>query len=52
MASNLTKQEKIEKQDQLVNKMLWIPLVLLLGFVPLIMRMLVVNPTDESVLMP
>ena len=49
MASNLTKQEKIEKQDQLVNKILWIPLVLLLGFVPLIMRMLVINPTDESV---
>lgn len=49
MASNLTKQEKIEKQDQLVNKMLWIPLVLLLGFVPLIMRMLVINPTDETV---
>ena len=49
MASNLTKQEKIEKQDQLVNKMLWIPLVLLLGFVPLIMRMLVINPTDEAV---
>ena len=49
MASNLTKQEKIEKQDQLVSKMLWIPLVLLLGFVPLIMRMLVINPTDEAV---
>ena len=50
MASNLTKQEKVEKQDQLVNKILWIPLVLLLGFVPLIMRMLVINPTDESVI--
>lgn len=50
MASNLTKQEEIEKQDQLVSKILWIPLVLLLGFVPLIMRMLVVNPTDESVI--
>ena len=50
MTSNLTKQEKIEKQDQRINKILWIPLVLLLGFVPLIMRMLVINPTDESVI--
>lgn len=50
MASNLTKQEKIEKQDRLVNKILWIPLVLLLGFVPLIMRMLVINPVDKSVI--
>ena len=50
MGTNLTKQEKIEKQERLVSRILWIPLILLLGFVPLIMRMLVINPTDEAVI--
>ncbi len=34
----INKQEKLEKQNKLVNKLMFIPIVLLLAIVPLIMR--------------
>ena len=46
MTSNLSKQEKLAKQEALANKIMMIPIVLLLAIVPLIIRVLVVYPTD------
>lgn len=48
MEGNLTKQEKLERQERKVNLMMWVPIIVLLSIVPLIVRMLVIYP-DQSV---
>lgn len=49
MADNLSKQEKQERKDNLVNKILWIPIFILLAIIPLIIHAAVVYPTSEVV---
>lgn len=48
MGSELTRQEKIEKQEQLISKIMWMPIFILLGIVPLIMKMIIIYPKDEK----
>ncbi len=48
MGSELTRQEKIEKQEQLISKIMWVPIFILLGIVPLIMKMIIIYPKDEK----
>ena len=50
MGSELTRKEKIEKQEQLINKIMWLPVFIILGIVPLIMRILIISPKDEKVI--
>lgn len=48
MGSELTRQEKIEKREQLISKIMWVPIFILLGIVPLIMKMIIIYPKDEK----
>ena len=49
MASNAEKQRKIEQRDNLVNKILWIPIVILVAVIPLIMYSALIYPSDAKV---
>ena len=49
MASNAEKQRKIEQRDNLVNKILWIPIVILVTVIPLIMYSALIYPSDAKV---
>lgn len=47
MEGNLTPQEKIERQKYQINRLMWLPIMLLLGIIPLIVRMLVIYPDAQ-----
>lgn len=42
----ITQKEQVEKKQQLANKFMFIPIICLLGIIPLIVRMVYVNPKD------
>ena len=44
MTANLSKQEKMERKEEMTSKILWIPIILLLVIVPLIMHVAIVYP--------
>lgn len=46
--SNLAIQEKKERHDNMINKLMWLPLCILLGIVPLIVKMVLFNTELSS----
>lgn len=45
--ASLTKEEKREKREKLFNNIMWVPLCILLGIVPLIVKMVLFYPTGR-----
>ena len=46
ITASIKKKEKQEKQEQLINKVMWIPLIILIAIVPLIVKMVLIYPQD------
>ncbi len=54
MASNQTqsKQQKLEQRNSLINKIMFIPIIAVLGIIPLIVRLQIIEPsTDVAIAM-
>lgn len=49
MTENLSKEEKKEKREAVIDKLLWLPIVLLITVVPLIMHVAIIYPDSVVV---
>ena len=47
MAVNQTKQQKLEQRNLLVNRIMFVPIILMIAIIPLIVRLQIVRPDAE-----